>query len=68
LARPEDGRLALFGVNLSESLLYRSQKGVNVNDWSPWATSAQAGWYSLSAETAATSQIELMGLQRAQLI
>lgn len=64
LARNADGRLTLFGVTMSGSLLVRTQTAADSTSWTPWATSVDPNWYSVCSDTDNDSRIRLAGLRR----
>lgn len=65
VGRYQGGRLALYGVNASGALFYRSQDAGGINTWSGWTQSDKPGWYSVAAQTDGHGHVELIGLQRA---
>jgi len=64
VARNQDGRLEVFGVNSAGALFRRSQTAAGANTWSAWTQSVAPGWYSVAAQTAGNGRVSMAGLRR----
>jgi subtilisin family serine protease len=65
LAPDSQGRLNLFAITPTGSLLGASQNTANATtDWSSWSTATTPGWYAIATQTNSANLINLRGLNR----